>query len=146
MKKILTAIVLVLPGCALERAATANNAQQQMVGLNKEQILSCMGTPAGKSSEGATEVWSYNSGGATTGSSYASTTGMATGVRTGNMFTASGSSQGFGLSRTDSLYCTVSIVMNGGHVQRVNYSGPTGGLITSGEQCAYAIRNCVQAQ
>ena len=28
-----------------------------MVGLSKEQVLSCMGAPASKAAEGATEVW-----------------------------------------------------------------------------------------
>ena len=27
---------------------------------------------------------------------------------------------------------------------RVNYSGPTGGLITEGEQCAFAVQNCTK--
>ena len=35
-------------------------------------------------------------------------------------------------------YCTVSVVMADGRVDRVNYSGPTGGLVTEGEQ-AWAI-------
>jgi hypothetical protein len=32
------------------------------VGLSKEQVLACMGPPANRMAEGATEVWSYNSG------------------------------------------------------------------------------------
>jgi hypothetical protein len=28
-----------------------------MVGLSKEQVLICMGAPANKAAEGATEVW-----------------------------------------------------------------------------------------
>jgi hypothetical protein len=31
-----------------------------------------------------------------------------------------------------------------GRVDRINYVGPTGGLFTRGEQCAFAIDNCVQ--
>ena len=34
--------------------------------------------------------------------------------------------------------------MNNGYVSRVNYSGPTGGLITEGEQCAFAVQNCTK--
>jgi hypothetical protein len=36
------------------------------------------------------------------------------------------------------------VVMSGGAVSAVNYQGPTGGLITAGEQCAYAVDACVK--
>ncbi len=35
-------------------------------------------------------------------------------------------------------------VFAGGNVSTVNYQGPTGGLITAGEQCAYAIEVCLK--
>jgi hypothetical protein len=38
----------------------------------------------------------------------------------------------------------VNIVMTNGVVSEVNYTGPTGGLLTQGEQCAYAVQNCAQ--
>ena len=31
-----------------------------------------------------------------------------------------------------------------GRVSRVNYSGPTGGLLTPDEQCACAVQNCTR--
>jgi len=37
-------------------------------------------------------------------------------------------------------YCTVTILMTGGgSVSAVRYQGPTGGLLTQGEQRAYAV-------
>ena len=33
-----------------------------MVGMTKEQVFTCMGPAQTKSSEGATEIWSYPSG------------------------------------------------------------------------------------
>jgi len=51
--------------CAGDRAQIANYAQNKMVGLTKEAVLACMGTPASKATEGATEVWSYPSGNCT---------------------------------------------------------------------------------
>jgi hypothetical protein len=51
--------------CAADRAQIANYAQNKMVGLTKEAVLACMGTPASKATEGATEVWSYPSGNCT---------------------------------------------------------------------------------
>jgi hypothetical protein len=37
----------------------------------------------------------------------------------------------------------VNVVMTDGRVSNVNYVGDTGGPITQGEQCAFAVRNCV---
>jgi hypothetical protein len=51
--------------CATKRVQIANYAQNKMVGLTKEQVLACMGPPASKAAEGATEVWSYPSGNCT---------------------------------------------------------------------------------
>ena len=51
--------------CAGERKQIANYAQNKMVGLTKDAVLACMGTPASKATEGATEVWSYPSGNCT---------------------------------------------------------------------------------
>jgi hypothetical protein len=51
-----------LTDCAIERAQVAHKAKSRMVGLAKEQVLSCMGVPASKAAEGMTEVRSYNSG------------------------------------------------------------------------------------
>jgi hypothetical protein len=29
------------------------------------------------------------------------------------------------------------------HLSRINYSGPTGGLLSMDEQCAFAVENCL---
>jgi hypothetical protein len=98
-----------------------------MVGLPKERVLACMGVPANKMTVGETEVWAYNSGnGQTEGSVFASG---------GNGFAS-----GFGV--TTQRFCNVSIVMTKEVVSQVNYSGPTGGPLTAGEQCAFAVQNC----
>ena len=39
-----------------------------------------------------------------------------------------------------------TMVFAGGAVSAVNYQGPTGGLITAGEQCAYAVDACVKSR
>jgi hypothetical protein len=71
------------------------------------------------------------------------------GLRTDTFGTASAFSGGygyataFGSSVTTARFCKVDVVFNGSRVARVNYSGPTGGLLTEGEQCAYAVSNCV---
>ncbi len=132
---------LILSACAIERAQVAQDAQVKMVGLQKEQVLACMGPPAQKSAEGSTEVWSYNSGdGSTVTSSFASANAMVS----GNRYAASGSGWGSGFAETSQKYCIINVVMTGGRVTQVNYSGPTGGPITGGEQCAFAVRNCTR--
>ena len=36
--------------------------------------------------------------------------------------------------------------MTEGKVKAINYNGPTGGILTTGEQRAYALENCVKPQ
>jgi outer membrane protein assembly factor BamE (lipoprotein component of BamABCDE complex) len=132
VRAMLVAIVTTgIGACAIQRAQVAQDAQSQMVGMSKEQVLACMGPPASKAAEGATEVWSYASGnGHTTVSTFES------GGR--------GYASGFGVA--EQRFCTVNVTMTSGRVSRMNYVGPTGGLLTQGEQCAFALQNCVQPQ
>jgi hypothetical protein len=142
---LVVAVASVLAACSIQRAQVAGTAQHDMLGLTKEQVLACMGPPVNKASEGATEVWSYNSGNDqrlvnTFGQSF--TNGSVYGNQGFASGTASTLHSGFGVSSR--RYCTVNVVMSAGRVSRVNYSGPTGGLLTAGEQCAFAVQNCVQ--
>jgi hypothetical protein len=127
-----------------------------MIGLSKGEVLACMGIPQAKAVESNVEVWSYEAGNGrtdTVSDGYSNTNATATGAaqatRIGNTVyaagTAAGNSQtssvGFASTRRHRS-CTVSVVMTNGSVSRVNYSGPTGGVLTKGEQCAYAVQNC----
>jgi hypothetical protein len=116
-----------LGGCAIQRAQIAQDARAQMVGMPREQVLACMGPPANKAAEGQTEVWSYNSGDGTTFSNGSVSYGNFSGV-------------------SSRRFCQINVVMSGGAVSAVNYQGPTGGLITAGEQCAYAVDACIKRQ
>jgi outer membrane protein assembly factor BamE (lipoprotein component of BamABCDE complex) len=82
--------------------------------MTKEQVLACMGPPVTKATEGGTEVWSYASGDGTTDT-----------LVSGGRGRLSGSSS--------QKYCTVNVTMVAGRVNRLNYVGPTGGLLTPGE-------------
>jgi hypothetical protein len=97
------------------------------VGMSKEQVLACMGAPVTKAAEGTTDVWGYNSGNGMTivDASYGRYGGTAVGT---------------------SRFCNINIVFARGQVSAVNYAGPTGGLLTAGEQCAYAVNACVKRQ
>lgn len=136
-------------GCAVQRAVVAQSAQEKMVGMSREQVLACMGPPANKAAEGATEVWSYGSGDGRTiavGSVYAQTDSSFSADQCSNRISGTGTATtaGAGSVTTSRRYCTINVAMTDGRVSRVNYSGPTGGLLTAGEQCAFAIQNCVQ--
>ena len=39
--------------------------------------------------------------------------------------------------------CTVNVVLVFGRVSQVNYSGPTGEPLPNGDQCAFAVQDCV---
>jgi hypothetical protein len=103
-------LVIILLGCAVlsacfrHRTELAQDAQSYMVGMSKEEILRCTGPPTQKTTEGATEVWSFYPG--------------------------------------NGGFCTVSVVMVGDHVSRVNYLGPMGDQLPGG-QCAFAVKNCM---
>jgi hypothetical protein len=131
-------------GCSLQRASTAHNAQAQMVGMSKERVLQCMGPPAQQSAEGQ-EVWSYASGnGRTDLRAFGQSRTLGSVVASGNYASGSARTYGSGLAIATRRSCTVNVVMVSGRVSAVIYSGPTGGLLSQGEQCAFAIQNCVQ--
>ena len=122
-------LAVALGACAFQRAQQATDAQTKMIGMSKEQVLACMGPPAAKAVEGVTEVWSYNSGNGATvsGAAVVAQRGFASGVGT-----------------SSSRFCTVNVTMMNGSVSRMNYIGPTGGLLTEGEQCAFVVQNCLK--
>jgi hypothetical protein len=145
------------PQVALKRAEIAATAQKTMPGTPKDEVLACMGIPAAKDAQGDTEVWSYNSGdgrtvGISTGTSFASGQAYGSGnaVLSGNtafyngVSTASASASTFGLHTAAHFYCVVNVVFRGDIVSKVNYSGPTGPPLAPGEQCAYAVQNCLR--
>ena len=130
---LLCLIAVAIAACELQRAQEASDAQTAMVGMSKEQVLACMGSPVSTAMAGTTEVWTYNSGNGRTDSFGAV-----------NAWGGNGWASGFGSSTTTGRFCKVDVVMNVGRVSRINYTGPTGGLLTRGEQCGYAVDNCLQ--
>jgi hypothetical protein len=61
-----------------------------------------------------------------------------------NGFDVNASASLFDTAVTRQRSCIVNVTMTKGRVSRVNYLGPTGGLLTQGEQCAYAVQARVQ--
>ncbi|WP_376960281.1 hypothetical protein ABNQ39_21255 [Azospirillum sp. A26] len=116
--------VMAVSGCSVQRAQTAEAAKTHLIGMSRENILSCMGAPTSRAAEGGTEVWTY-----------VSAPGTYDTVTTGG--------SNFAVTQSHARNCTVNVVMNGGRVSRINYLGRTGGLLTAGEQCAYAVEACM---
>jgi hypothetical protein len=113
--------------CGIQRSERAEVAQTQLVGMTKEKILSCMGPPQRSAAVGATEVWTYGSGG--------QSVGVASAVSGSNVASAVGVSA--------FRYCVVDVVMRNDVVERVNYSGRAGGLLSPHAECSYAVENCL---
>ena len=125
---VIAALTLVLSaGCSIQRAEVAQTARVNVIGLPKEKVLACMGIPSNRMTVGDTEVWAYESGNGRTQSS---------------VFASGGNGFASGIAVSTRRFCNVNVVMTNGVVSKVNYSGPTGGLLTAGEQCAFAVQNC----
>ena len=136
---------LAVSGCAIQRAQEASDARTKMIGMSKEQVLACMGPPANRAAEGATEVWSYNSGNnQTTLSTFGTSNTNASVYGNRNYASGQATTTGTGFGIAQSRYCTINVTMLNGQVSRMNYIGPTGGLLTQGEQCAFAVQNCLR--
>ena len=115
---------LSLAACEVQRARLAADAQASMVGRTKEQVLACMGPPAGKATEGAAEIWSYLSG-------------------DGSMDTMQSSGGGWILGAKSQPSCTINFTMVGGRVNKVSYAGPSGEPLAANQQCAFALEDCI---
>jgi hypothetical protein len=132
MKYALVVVVItaVLTGCAstkFGRADLAERAKVELVGKSKKDILMCAGVPVRSQQAENMEFMTYYSG----GDSDAYVAGGA------------GSSAGGGAVSVKKRYCEVTFVLRDGVVEKVNYAGRTGGLITKGEQCAFVLQNCL---
>lgn len=124
------AAAILLAGCALERATTATQARDALVGKSKSEILACAGAPDRERREGDWEYLSYlrvehPSGGELPGEARRENPALAKAF-------------------ADRRYCEVTFVLHDGRVQRLGYAGNTGGLLTQGEQCGYIVEPCVE--
>ncbi len=118
---------LALTVCEAQTLEVDQIAQQKMIGLSKKAIRACMGLPAKRVSISSTEIWTYATGKG----------------EVGGFFLASGAN---GMARFGSptdRFCNVNIVMTNAVVSQVTYSAPDGGELPLGEQCVFAVQNCV---
>lgn len=124
------AILLAVVGCAAQqRAEIATRAQGELVGMSKKDLLSCAGVPQRQERVDDLEFLTFSGGGDSVGGAVVTQTSPSTAVATG---------------RSTRRYCEATFVLKDAVVQKVNYQGRTGGLLTKGEQCAFIVENCVK--
>jgi hypothetical protein len=112
---------------AAQAAEVDQIAQHKMIGLSKKQIRLCMGLPARRVAVGATDIWTYRSGGAEVEGFF-----LAPGVNA--------MASWFGPDRT----CSVNVVMTNAQVSQITYSAPDGRPLPIGEHCDFAVENCAR--
>jgi hypothetical protein len=118
-------IMFLLAACASIQSSQVPDQINAMNGLSKEQVLSCMGPPTTKSSEGVTEAWTYSSFGAVTTNASLS----------GNRYGA------FGSSTTSQDSCIVNLTMRDGAVAAANYRSQ-GRLMAPSLPCYNVLSIC----
>ena len=126
-------IPLLLLGCSgskFHRAEVATRAETELVGMSKKDLLSCAGVPMRSERLEDMEFLTYVGGG--------DNVGYAGG--------GAGSSAAGGVIAVHKRYCEVTFILKSGRVEKVNYTGRTGGWATKDEQCAFVIENCLQAK
>jgi hypothetical protein len=116
-------------GCAVQRAEIANRAQSEMIGKSKKDLLGCAGVPLRQERVDDLEFLTFGGGGDSVGTAVVTSTSPSTAVASG---------------KSAHRYCEATFVLKDGVIQRVNYQGRTGGLLTKGEQCAFIVENCVR--
>jgi hypothetical protein len=116
-------------GCAIQRAEIASRAQIELVGMSKKDLLLCAGAPLREERAEDLEFLTFAGGGDSVGSAVATSTSPNTAMA---------------VSKSAHRYCEATFVLKNGMVQKVNYQGRTGGLLTKGEQCAFIVENCVK--
>jgi outer membrane protein assembly factor BamE (lipoprotein component of BamABCDE complex) len=114
-----------LTGCGTIQSSRVPDQINAMVGLSKEQVLSCMGPPSNKASEGSTEVWTYSNFGAVTTNAFVS----------GNRYGALGSSS------TSQDSCIVNLTMRNDAVSTANYRSQ-GKLLAPSLPCYSVLQVC----
>jgi hypothetical protein len=102
-------------------------AQQRMIGLSRQHVRACMGAPDHRARIGATDIWTYRSGNAEVDGLF-----LSPGVN--------GTASWF----AHDPHCAVIVIMTNAAVSQIAYSAPDGGLLPLGEQCSFAVDNCVR--
>ncbi|MFZ5570730.1 MAG: hypothetical protein ACOZF0_10015 [Thermodesulfobacteriota bacterium] len=115
---VVMSLMPVTMGCAAhKRAKIARQAQSDMIGMTKAELLACAGVPVRSERLENMEFMTYSSGG-----------------------------DSHGMFHRVRRYCEVTFTLRDGRVEKIAYNGNTGGYFTEDEQCAYALKSCLQAE
>ncbi|MCW5751926.1 MAG: hypothetical protein KIT81_12330 [Alphaproteobacteria bacterium] len=126
-------LVLLVASCAArERQRTAELAQTQLIGMSREELLSCAGRPASRASGERVEYFVFvrrEGGGDPLGSEPVGATG------------------GFSAppSAGTPLRCEATVKLEQGRVATISYRGQSGGVLLNRQQvCGYIFERCVR--
>ena len=122
--------LLLINGCAPQRADIANNAKTEMIGMSKSKLLSCAGVPNASYKDGNREYLTYNSGGDSS--------------IVGNTFYGYNTTTIFN-KRTRS--CKVTVTLENDRITNMKYNEKTSLLRSAmfeNEQCGYVLADCVK--
>ena len=114
----MASLTALLSGCGptvYGQASIAEDAQTQMIGLTKREVLECAGIPKRAMQSDGVEYLQYS-------------------------YRWQGGNDG----NTVTKNCDVTITLSDGRVSKVDYRGDTGGLLTKGWACYYVVEDCVQ--
>ncbi|MGA3084039.1 MAG: hypothetical protein ABSE95_04540 [Thermodesulfobacteriota bacterium] len=121
--------ICLISGCAAShRSEIASRAQTELIGMSKKDLLSCAGVPVRQERVDDLEFLTYTGGGDSVATGYATQTSPSSAVV---------------VSKRHHRYCEATFILKEGKVEKINYQGRTGGLITKGEQCAFIVENCL---
>lgn len=120
--------VCLLSGCAAHRSQMAARAKTELIGMSKRDLFSCAGVPVRQERVDDLEFLTYTGGGDSVGSGFAN---------------QMSSSSAVVFSKRTHRYCEATFILKDGVVQKINYQGRTGGLLTKGEQCAFIVEGCL---
>ncbi len=125
---IATISVCLLSSCVAHRSKMATRAKTELIGMSKIDLLSCAGVPVRQERVDDLEFLTYTGGGDTDSVGYATRTSP---------------SSAFVVGKRKQRYCEATFILKDGFVQKINYQGRTGGLLTKGEQCAFIVEGCL---
>jgi len=121
--------ICLISGCAVhQRAEIAFRAKTELIGLSKKDLLSCAGVPVRQEKVDDLEFLTYTGGGDYVDTGYATQTSPSSAAV---------------VSKKHHRYCEATFILKDGKVDKINYSGRTGGRSTQGEQCAFIVEGCL---
>ncbi len=124
---LLVVIASLLTSCSLMRSQRAEEAQRTLLGMKKTDLYACAGVPNRTEKVDDKEFLTYEGGGDQHG--YAGGGGQ--------------NGLGGGSIAMKKRYCNANVMLGNGKVEKVSYSGRTGGYFTEGEQCAFILDPCL---